>query len=103
MLDMGIYIHVCVQRGDCANDQSRNAGLFLYIDLSPWLPTKSHNEQSYYEREFALAQRLLDAGVGVHPCEEHGEIPGHFRLVFSQDRDTLAEGLRRYVHSSMYT
>ncbi|KAH7420243.1 putative aspartate aminotransferase [Cadophora sp. MPI-SDFR-AT-0126] len=73
-----------------------NAGLFLFVDLSPWLPKKSHHEQPDSEREFALAQKLLDAGVGVHPCEEHGENPGHFRLVFSQDRDTLAEGLSRF-------
>ncbi|KAH7350546.1 putative aspartate aminotransferase [Rhexocercosporidium sp. MPI-PUGE-AT-0058] len=76
-----------------------NAGLFLYVDLSPWLPAKLNNEQSDSEREFSLAQKLLDTGVGVHPREEHGEIPGHFRLVFSQDRDTLAEGLRRLVNT----
>ncbi|KAL2071895.1 hypothetical protein VTL71DRAFT_13130 [Oculimacula yallundae] len=75
-----------------------NAGLFLYVDLSLWLPSKSHDEQQDFEREFLLAQKLLDAGVGVHPCEEHGDKPGHFRLVFSQDRDTLKEGLRRLVH-----
>ncbi|KAK0108047.1 hypothetical protein ONS95_002871 [Cadophora gregata] len=74
-----------------------NAGLFLYVDLSPWLPPKTHHDQPDHEREFALAQKLLDAGVGVHPCEEHGESPGHFRIVFSLDRDTLAEGLRRLV------
>ncbi|KAG4443653.1 hypothetical protein IFR05_000839 [Cadophora sp. M221] len=76
-----------------------NAGFFLYIDLSPWLPAKSNNEQPDSEREFSLAQKLLDTGVGVHPCEEHGEIPGHFRLVFSQDRDTLTEGLERLVNT----
>jgi len=46
--------------------------------------------------EYGLAQRLLDAGVGLHPCEEHFDHPGYFRLVFSQERDVLEEGLKRY-------
>lgn len=75
--------------------RSSNAGFFLYIDLSPWLDESS--TEAGNEREYALAQRLLDGGVGLHPCEEHNDIPGHFRLVFSQDRDTLSEGLKRSV------
>lgn len=75
-----------------------NAGFFLYVDLSPWLPAKTAEAHGNLEREFSLAQKLLDGGVGVHPGEEHGEEPGHFRLVFSSfDRDTLGEGLRRLV------
>lgn len=39
---------------------------------------------------------MLAAGVGLHPGEEHAEKPGQFRLVFaSQDRETLAVGLKR--------
>ncbi|KUJ17476.1 1-aminocyclopropane-1-carboxylate synthase [Mollisia scopiformis] len=76
---------------------SGNAGFFLYVDLSPWLPAKT-SEVGDSEREFYLAQKLLNGGVGVHPGEEHGEKAGHFRLVFSSfDRDTLAEGLRRLL------
>lgn len=45
-----------------------------------------------------LAQKLLDGGVGVQPCEEHGELKGHFRFVFSQKREVLEEGLRRLVN-----
>jgi len=44
-----------------------------------------------------LAQKLLDAGVGLHPCEEHNEERGWFRLVFSQEKDILEVGLKRYV------
>ena len=69
----------------------RNAGFFLYIDLSPWLPHGLEGK----EREYALAQRLLDGGVGLHPCEEHNEKPGWFRLVFSLERELLFEGLKR--------
>jgi 1-aminocyclopropane-1-carboxylate synthase len=72
-----------------------NAGFFLYINLSPWLQAKSPESADLREQEYALAQRLLDGGVGLHPCEEHGEEPGHFRLVFSQPREVLDEGLRR--------
>lgn len=71
---------------------SRNAGFFVYIDLSPFLP---ENGLSIKEREFALAQKLVDAGVFLHPGEEHGKDAGWFRLVFSCGEDTLKEGLRR--------
>lgn len=96
MPGMGMLQMFSLWRRTGVDGKHRNAGFFLYIDLSPWLPVKSNSEQPDSEREFSLAQKLLDAGVGVHPCEEHGEIPGHFRLVFSQDRDTLTEGLRRW-------
>ncbi|KAL1891976.1 hypothetical protein Sste5346_007320 [Sporothrix stenoceras] len=72
--------------------QRGNAGFFMYIDLLPWLPTKTENNDN---PDFILAQRLLDSGVGLHPCEEHAEKAGQFRLVFSQERRTLEEGLRR--------
>lgn len=68
----------------------------MYIDLSPFLPQSS---LSVREREFALAQRLLDAGVFLHPGEEHSKDAGWFRLVFSHDETTLKEGLKRQVIS----
>ncbi|KAL1964034.1 hypothetical protein VTN77DRAFT_7580 [Rasamsonia byssochlamydoides] len=91
-----------------------NAGFFIYIDLSPYLPPQSEEEeppgplsplsttarrhtdhQQATKAEFALAQRLLDAGVFLHPGEEHGTKRGWFRLVFSQEEDVLREGLKR--------
>lgn len=74
-----------------------NAGFFLYVDLSPYLPAlKSSGAGGERERDFELAQKVLDGGVGLHPCEEHNGTAGHFRLVFSSfDIKTLAEGLRR--------
>jgi DNA-binding transcriptional MocR family regulator len=69
-----------------------NAGLFVCIDLSPYLPTAD----TVREREFKLAQHLVDHGIFLHPGEEHCEKPGWFRLVFaSLSDDELAEGLRR--------
>ncbi|TEA19231.1 1-aminocyclopropane-1-carboxylate synthase-like protein 1 [Colletotrichum sidae] len=70
-----------------------NAGFFVYIDLSPWLPPKEFGTD--VEREFALAKRLVEAGVFLHPGEEHSIGPGRFRLVYTQDEETVGEGLRR--------
>ena len=50
---------------------------------------------SEQEREFALAQKFLDAGVFLHPGEEHNKHPGWFRLVHAHHEDVLREGLRR--------
>ncbi|KAJ5570570.1 uncharacterized protein N7459_010000 [Penicillium hispanicum] len=69
-----------------------NAGFFIYIDLSPFLPA---SKESLREQEFALAQKFVEAGVFLHPGEEHGKEAGWFRLVFSHDEKTLKEGLRR--------
>ncbi|KAK4865261.1 hypothetical protein LT330_001884 [Penicillium expansum] len=68
-----------------------NAGFFVYVDLSPYIP--ADGALSPRNREFALAQRLVDAGVFLHPGEEHSRDIGWFRLVFSQEEDTLKEGL----------
>jgi hypothetical protein len=35
--------------------------------------------------------------VGLHPCEEHNEERGWFRLVFSQGKDVLEVWLKKYV------
>ncbi|KAJ5374663.1 hypothetical protein N7517_006669 [Penicillium concentricum] len=70
-----------------------NAGFFVYVDLSPYLPVDS--ALSPRQREFALAQSLVDAGVFLHPAEEHSQDIGWFRLVFSQEEEILKEGLDR--------
>ncbi|KAL4910726.1 hypothetical protein BDW74DRAFT_141733 [Aspergillus multicolor] len=74
-----------------------NAGFFLYIDLSPYLPASNDDSLQPQQGEFALAQRLLDNGLFLHPGEEHGKEPGWFRLVYSHDEDVLREGLRRLI------
>ena len=65
-----------------------NAGFFVYIDLSPYF------REGVADAEFDLSQRLLDGGVFFHPKEEHGE-PGWYRMVYTQDPRSVAEGLRR--------
>lgn len=82
-------------RTHCVNkitNSTRNAGFFVYIDLSPYLPSEQLPPK---EREFRLAQRILDAGVFLHPGEEHSGQVGWFRLVFTQEEETLKEGLKR--------
>lgn len=72
-----------------------NAGFFVWVDLSPWLPPKEEGLDDK-KREQLLAQKFLDAGVFLHPGEEHSLVPGWFRMVYSAvDRGVLDEGLRR--------
>lgn len=70
-------------------------GFVLYLDLTPWL-TAVASEFGPHAQEYALAQKLLDGGVGLHPGEEHFERQGHFPMVFSCSRLVLEEGLCRY-------
>ena len=70
-----------------------NAGFFIWINLSPYLPKDLDGEEN---AEFALAKKLQDAGVFLHPREEHSKRPGWFRLVYTHDPRLVTEGLRRY-------
>lgn len=79
---------------EITNNGYRNAGFFIYMDLSPYLPSPEEISNTN-EREFALAKKFLDAGVFIHPGEEHGKLPGWFRLVYSHEEQVLQEGLRR--------
>ncbi|CDM37894.1 unnamed protein product [Penicillium chrysogenum] [Penicillium roqueforti FM164] len=72
-----------------------NAGFFVYIDLSPYLPRDDYLTPR--NREFSLAERLVDAGVFLHPGEEHSRDIGWFRLVFSQEEEILQEGFNRLL------
>ena len=74
-----------------------NAGFFVWIDLSPYLSSELDGELN---QEFALAKRLRQAGVFLHPQEEHSQEPGWFRVVYTQDPRTVTEGLQRYFPSS---
>ncbi|KAH8668544.1 pyridoxal phosphate-dependent transferase [Xylariales sp. PMI_506] len=69
-----------------------NAGFFVWVDLSPFLPEGSASQQ---DREIALARELVANGVFLHPGEEHSIEPGWFRLVYTQEPDVVNEGLRR--------
>ncbi|KAH6959123.1 pyridoxal phosphate-dependent transferase [Fusarium avenaceum] len=69
-----------------------NAGFFVWIDLSPYLPSELNGELN---QDFALAKKLHKEGVFLHPREEHSLEPGWFRLVYTQDPLTVTEGLQR--------
>jgi 1-aminocyclopropane-1-carboxylate synthase len=70
-----------------------NAGLFLLIDLSPFVTPSPSLTPGQEERQ--LSDKLLESGVFLNPGEEKAEEPGWFRVVFSQPRGDLEEGLRR--------
>lgn len=77
-----------------ANAQRRTAALFLWVDLSPFLPEGYVGVAA--ERE--LGRRLLDAGVFMPAGEEFcAETVGHFRIVFSMPWDWVQEGLTRML------
>ncbi|KAM0218411.1 hypothetical protein ACHAQI_001603 [Fusarium lateritium] len=71
-----------------------NAGFFVWVDLSPYLPSELDGESN---QDFALAKKLHKEGVFLHPREEHSLEPGWFRVVYTQDPRTVTEGLQRYV------
>jgi xeroderma pigmentosum group C-complementing protein len=51
-----------------------------------------------WESEAKLKQKLYDYGVEMSSGHAyHDETPGKFRFIFSVDKHTLLEGLRRYV------
>lgn len=68
-----------------------NVGFFIWVDLSPYLSRSLSSEDA----EFALAKKLRDHGVFLHPREEHSLHPGWFRIVYTQDPRTVTEGLKR--------
>ena len=71
--------------------ESRNAALFLWVDLRDHLPALT----DAWEAERKLAQHLLDNGVYLAPSEDfRGEQPGWFRMVFSMP--DVEEGIMRW-------
>lgn len=73
-----------------------NAGYFLWIDLSPYLPPTTTEDAGPMMQERVLAQRLIDAGIYLATGEKFAsEDPGWFRVVFTHEKAKLEEGLRR--------
>lgn len=69
-----------------------NAGYFLWVDLSPYLPLGIDRAV----REQALAKQFIDAGVYLGTGEEyHSEHAGWFRIVYTREKKELVEGLKR--------
>ncbi|KAL5375032.1 hypothetical protein DPSP01_011522 [Paraphaeosphaeria sporulosa] len=69
-----------------------NAGLFGFVDLSPWLSEDVGQGKAAREQE--LAQCALDEGLFLQPGEEHAFEAGWFRLVYTVERRVMDEGLR---------
>ncbi|KAH7359711.1 pyridoxal phosphate-dependent transferase [Pyrenochaeta sp. MPI-SDFR-AT-0127] len=74
-----------------------NAGFFLWIDMSPFLPLGAPGAAALTDaqKEIGLAERLLRSGLVLQPGEEHGVAVGWFRVVFTMERGVVEEGLRR--------
>ncbi|EHK48023.1 hypothetical protein TRIATDRAFT_316156 [Trichoderma atroviride IMI 206040] len=76
-------------------EKKGNAGLFMWLDLSPQLPL-SEADGDGWAAEKLLSERFTRAGVKVDPGAEYqSPEPGRFRLMFCVEEDTLREGLRR--------
>ncbi|KAK6953322.1 hypothetical protein Daesc_005625 [Daldinia eschscholtzii] len=74
-----------------------NAGLFIWLDLAPFLPVGETNGDGW-EAEKLLSQRFAQAGVTMSTGGQyHAPKPGGFRLVYSFPEDALREGIRRYA------
>lgn len=59
--------------------------------------------QPTWEAEDELRLELYEHGIEMSSGHAyHAEMPGWFRFIFSVERETLEEGLRRYVYLSSY-
>ncbi|KAF2193847.1 1-aminocyclopropane-1-carboxylate synthase 1 [Zopfia rhizophila CBS 207.26] len=75
-----------------------NAGLFFWIDLSPWLNEDDGKDD--WEREERLVKRMLENKVFLTNGKgQASERPGFFRPVFSREERMLREGFRRLVNT----
>ncbi|KAI3318157.1 PLP-dependent transferase [Xylariaceae sp. AK1471] len=82
------------QAGIRFHDQG-NAGLFIWLDLGPFLPVKETNGDGLSAQRL-LSERLEEAGVSMSTGESYrAPEPGRFRLVFSLDEESLREGIKR--------
>jgi aspartate/methionine/tyrosine aminotransferase len=85
-------LHVLTRSPSKADVSGRNAGFFLWVDLSACLHSPT------WEAEDDLKERLYDFGVEMAAARGyHGEAPGHFRFLFSVDKASIEEGARRVV------
>lgn len=72
-----------------------NAGLFIWLNLSAFLPVKGSNGDGWWAQRL-LSERLEQAGVSMSTGESYrAPEPGMFRLIFSLDEPSLREGIRR--------
>ncbi|KAI1468319.1 PLP-dependent transferase [Daldinia caldariorum] len=74
-----------------------NAGLFMWLDLAPFLPL-AETDGDGWEAEKLLSQRFKKVGITITTgAQYYAPKPGGFRLVYSYPEDTLREGIRRML------
>lgn len=69
------------------------AGLFIWVDLSPWLP-----QPSTWEAERTMTKEMFEAGVLYTPGEAtHASYPGCFRICFAwhAEMESVRVGMER--------
>ncbi|OTB00780.1 hypothetical protein M426DRAFT_15136 [Hypoxylon sp. CI-4A] len=72
-----------------------NAGLFMWLDLAPFLPLDETNGDGW-AAERLLSKRLEQAGVVMSTGEQYrASTPGKFRFVFCLEEDEVREGVKR--------
>ena len=73
-----------------------NAGLFLWIDLRPWLRSVQMDKEDPFAGEDELTAKLIENGVFITNGKElSAEQPGWYRFIFSQEEDLVRVGVER--------
>ena len=76
---------------------SRNAGLFIWLDLGHFLPLSETGGDGWAAARLLDDRLQRDGGIIMSTGEAYrAETPGRFRLVFSMPEATVREGIRRY-------
>lgn len=97
MFAMGMAL-TCASRTIYWRKKTRNAGFFLWVDLGPFLSFKDADDNGW-EAEKNLVSAITDAGVPLASGRAYqAERPGWFRVLFTVDKDSLEEALKRYLH-----
>lgn len=67
----------------------------MWLDLSPYLALSETNGDGW-AAERLLSKKLRDNGVEMSTGERYqSELPGFFRMIFSYDKASLREGIKR--------
>ncbi|KAH6668473.1 acc synthase [Halenospora varia] len=84
---------------DAGIDYVRNgiAGFFLWVDLAPYLSSRGVDDAGW-EAEKKLANGITEAGVPLASgLKYQAERPGWFRILFTVEKDSLEEALKRII------
>lgn len=93
------YVHSLLKQHNKyhINSHTRNAGLFLWLDLSHHLPVQETNGDGWAAQDL-LVHRFEQAGVIMsNGSSYHAPTPGQFRLVHCMPQDVVRKGIERQV------